>query len=65
MGSDTVTDSPMGSPTMRSRPLTTAEQWLQDRGLTMADVKPKRSRRRKTDVPDNQLSFLDALPKVA
>jgi hypothetical protein len=65
MGSDTVTDSPMGSPTMRSRPLTTAEQWLQDRGLTMADVKPRRSRRKKVAVPENQLSFLDALPKVA
>ena len=65
MGSDTVMDSPMGSPTMRSRPLTTAEQWLQDRDLTMADVRSKRSRRRKTDVSENQLSFLDRLPKVA
>jgi hypothetical protein len=65
MGSDTVTDSPMGSPTMRSRPLTTAEQWLQDRGLTMADVKPKRSRRKKAEVPENQLSFLDTLAKAA
>jgi len=65
MGSDTVTDSPMGSPTMRSRPLTTAEQWLQDRGLTMDDVKPRRSRRRKADVLENQLSFSDSLAKAA
>ena len=65
MGSDTVTDSPMGSPTMRSRPLTTAEQWLQDRGLTIADVKPKLSRRKKAAVPEGQTSFLDTLPKVA
>ena len=71
MGSDTVTDSLSSGlycrvlPTMRSRPLTTAEQWLRDRGLTMADVKPKRARRKKAKVPENQLSFLDALPKVA
>jgi hypothetical protein len=60
---DTQIFGPMGSPTMRSRPLTTAEQWLQDRGLTMADVKPRRSRRKKTAVPENQLSFLDGYPR--
>ena len=71
MGSDTVTDSlsggvyRLGPPTMRSRPLTTAEQWLRDRGLTMADVKSRRSRRKKAAVPEGQMSFLDALPKVA
>ena len=54
-----------GSPTMRSRPLTTTEQWLRDRGLTMADVNSKRSRRKKTAVPEGQMSFLDALPRVA
>jgi hypothetical protein len=76
MGSDTATDSlsggvyRLGPPTMRShqvrvRPLTTAEQWLRDRGLTMADVKPRRSRSKKAAVPEGQMSFLDALPKVA
>jgi hypothetical protein len=65
MGADTVTDSPLGSPTMRSRALTTTEQWLQDRGLTLADVMPKRSRRKKTNVPENQMSFLEALTKAA
>jgi hypothetical protein len=65
LGSDLVTESPLGSPTVRSRTLTTTEQWLQAHGLSWADVRPTRSRRKKADVPKNQLSFMDRLHKAA
>jgi hypothetical protein len=65
LGSDLVTESPLGSPTVRSRTLTTTEQWLQARGLSWADVKPTRSRRKEAAVPENQMSFLDTLTKAA
>ena len=65
LGSEVVTESPMGSPTARSPKLTATEQWLRARGLTLADVRPRRSRRRKADVSENQLSFLDTLAKAA
>jgi hypothetical protein len=57
--SETVTESPMGSPTARSPRLTMTEQRLRARGLTLADVRPAgRSRCRKA-VPDSQVSFFD------
>lgn len=65
LGSDLVTESLLGSPTVRSRTLTTTEQWLQARGLSWADVKPTHSRRKKAEVPENQMSFLEALTKAA
>ncbi|MBN1935870.1 MAG: hypothetical protein JW934_14465, partial [Anaerolineae bacterium] len=64
LGSDLITDSPLGSPTARSRALTTTEQWLQSRGLRLEDVKAARSRRKKVDVPEGQMSLFD-LPLAA
>ena len=49
----------LGSPTMRSRPLTMTELWLQARGLCWEDVRGKRRRRRKRKVSKAQLSFFD------
>jgi hypothetical protein len=48
----------------RSRPLTTAQQWLQARGLSWEDVKPTRSRHRKADVLEGEMSFLNELPRA-
>ncbi len=63
-GSDLVTESLLGSPTVRSRALTATEQWLRARGLRLEDVKATRSRRKKVDVPENQMSLFD-LAKAA
>lgn len=63
LGSDLVTESPMGSATVRSRTLTTAE-WLEARGLTMQQV--VNPAKKKPKVADGQMQFdLFALPEAA
>jgi len=65
MGSDLVTESPLGSATARSRTLTTTEQWLKSRGLTIQQV-VKPAKKKSAKVADGQMQFdLFALPKAA
>jgi hypothetical protein len=53
---DRTTGSPVGSPTRMSRPLLSWEEWLRRRGVTKADVRPRR-RRRMSSPPPGQLAL--------
>ena len=52
--SNDCTDAVLYEVTLRLRPcpLTTAKQWLRDRSLALADIRTKRSRRKKAVVPE-------------
>lgn len=53
---DRTTGSPVGSPTRTSRPLLSWEEWLRRKGMTKADVRPRR-RRRTSSPPPGQLAL--------
>lgn len=64
-GSDLATNSPLGSATVRSRTLTTTEQWLQARGLTMSQIKAAKKRASVKEAVDGQMQFDLFMPQAA